>query len=152
MERLHLRHVYDANNFCVAKAFSPNVVKAQMMHFSDYYYKLEAKMKVPTSRAKILTYWIRAICARMYLVYQLLGRHMCIVVPCSAHRRSYTIEQAHLSFQLCRYCRVLVTHNQHCNIGGASRASKVTGTSPVGGYTWNTMEGVLWGEKGCSFG
>ena len=62
----------------------------------------------------------------MYLVYQLLGRHTCSVVPCSAHRRSYTIEQAHLSFQLCRYCHVLVTHNQHCNIGGASRASKVT--------------------------
>ena len=57
------------------------------------------------------------------------------IVQCRARRRSYTIEQAHLSFQLCRYCRVLVTHSQHCNIGGASRTSKVTGISPVGGYT-----------------
>ena len=47
----------------MAKAFSPNVVKAQPVHLSDYYYRLEAKMKVrylyenlPTSRAKTLTY------------------------------------------------------------------------------------------------
>ena len=29
----------------MAKAFSPNVVKAQTVHLSDYYYRLEAKMK-----------------------------------------------------------------------------------------------------------
>ena len=29
----------------MAKAFTPNIVKAQPVHFSDYYYRLEAKMK-----------------------------------------------------------------------------------------------------------
>ena len=29
----------------MAKAFSPNKVKTQPVHFSDYYYRLEAKMK-----------------------------------------------------------------------------------------------------------
>ena len=42
IERLHLRR---HNNFRVAKAFSPNIVKAHSVHFSDYYYRLEAKMK-----------------------------------------------------------------------------------------------------------
>ena len=37
--------IWRHNNFRVAKAFSPNVVKAQTVHFLDYYYRLEAKMK-----------------------------------------------------------------------------------------------------------
>ena len=61
----------------------------------------------------------------MYLVYQLLGWHTCSVVQCSAHRRSYTIKQARLSFQLCRYCRVLDIHNQHCNIGELQEPQKL---------------------------
>ena len=46
IEQLHLRHEYDVIITSVwQKAFSLNVIKAQPVHFLDYYYRLEAKMK-----------------------------------------------------------------------------------------------------------
>ena len=40
-----LRHEYDVIITSVWQSLSPNVVKAQPVHLSDYYYRLVAKMK-----------------------------------------------------------------------------------------------------------